>query len=62
MRGVSVTRGPRSSFRGIDLQGVVLGGPEGGVVEVGQDECQGVEIDVEEVEEENSKDDCMNGR
>ena len=37
-------------------------GLEGGVGEVGQDECQGVsEIGVEEVDEENSKDDCMNG-
>ena len=44
-------------------QGSVLGGPEGGVEEVGQDECPGVsEIGVEEVDEENSKDDCMNGR
>ena len=40
----------------------VLGSPEGGVEEVGQDECQGLDINVEEVDEENSKDDCMNGR
>ena len=43
-------------------QGFVLGGAEGGVEEVGQDECQGVEINVEDVEEENSKDDGMVGR
>ena len=40
----------------------VLGGPERGVEEVGQDECQGVEIKLEEVEGGNSKDDCMVGR
>ena len=59
VRGVSVAKGPRSSLRGIDPQGFVLGGPGGGVEEVGQDECQGVEKNVEEVEERNSKDDCM---
>ena len=38
----------------------MLGDPEGGVDEVGQEECQGVsEISVEEVDEGNSKDDCM---
>ena len=36
-------------------------GPEVGVEEVGQDECQDVEINVEEVDEGNSKNDCMNG-
>ena len=38
------------------------GNPEGGVEQVGQDECQGVEINMEEVDEVNSKEDCMNGR
>ena len=40
----------------------MFGGPEEGVVEVGQDECQGVEINVEEVEAGINKDDCMVGR
>ena len=40
----------------------MIGGPEEGVVEVGQGECQGVEINVEDVEEGNNKDDCMVGR
>ena len=57
-----MANGPRSSLRVTVPHGVVLGGPEEGVVEVGQDECQGVEINVEEVEEGNNKDDCMNGR
>ena len=43
-RGVSVANGPRSSLRVTVPHGVVLGGTEEGVVEVGQDECQGVEI------------------
>ena len=52
-------KGPNSSLRGSVPQGVMIGGPEEGVVEVGQGECQGVEINVEDVEEGNSKDDCM---
>ena len=62
-RGVSVAKGPRSSLRVTVPQGAAFGGPEEGVVEVGQDECQGVEMNVEDVEErKKSKDDCMNGR
>ena len=38
----------------------MLGIREGDVEEVGQEECQGVsEKGVEEVDEENSKDDCI---
>ena len=38
----------------------MLGGPEGGAEEVGQDECQGAsQKGVEEFKEGNSKDDCM---
>ena len=62
VRGVLVAKGPRSSLRGTVPQGVMLDGPEEGVVEVGQDECHGVEINVEDVEEGNNKDDCMVGR
>ena len=41
----------------------MLDGLEGGVEEVGQDECHGVsEISAEEVHEGYSKDDCMTGR
>ena len=57
-----MAKGPRSSLRVTVPQGFVLGGPEGGVEEVRQDECQGVEINVEQVEDGKSKGDCMNGR
>ena len=55
VRGVSVAKGPRSSLRVTVPQGVALGGPEERVAEVGQDECQGVEMNVEEVEERNQQ-------
>ena len=51
VRCVSVAKGPRSSLRVTVPQGVALGGPEEGVVGVGQDEWQGVEMNVEGVEE-----------
>ena len=57
-----MAKGPRSSSRVTVPQGVMFGGPEEGVVEVGQDEWQGVEINVEEVEAGTNKDDCMVGR
>ena len=57
-----MAKGPRSSLRVTVPQGVMFGGPEQGVVEAEQDECQGVEISVEDVGEGNSKDDCMVGR
>ena len=57
-----MAKGPHSSLRVTVPQGVMFGGPEEGVVEVGQDECQGVEIHVEEVEAGINKDDCMVGR
>ena len=58
----STAKGRQSSRRGIDPQGFVRGDPGGGVGEAEQHECQGVsEIGVEEVEEENSKDDYMTG-
>ena len=42
---------------------MVLDIPEVGIEDVGQEECQVArEISVEEVEEANSKDDCINGR
>ena len=46
-----MAKGPRSSLRVTVPQGVALGGPEEGVGEVGQDECQCVEMNVEGVEE-----------
>ena len=60
--GVSVAKGHAPHFVRPSRRVLRTAVPEGRVVEVGQHECQGVELNVEEVEEENSKDDCMNGR